>query len=168
MYADACDAITTLGFINGKGEMISTAHDPALYAQWLERIRSPATQDAFRYLIGAAVCLRGLTCHAQLKGPEGPLHDVRFSDMNSEQHFAFIESRQGPSVLLPGARSSLGSLRLRAAAEPVQLSRRELAGGMERTHQHPRGGDAPVVVSEPQMTLSEPKQFALTSTGDAS
>lgn len=73
--------------------MLSTEHDLSRYAQWLERIENPDTQDAFRFLVGAAACLRSVTCHAQLKGHEGPLHDFRFIDAGFEQPFSFITNQ---------------------------------------------------------------------------
>lgn len=73
--------------------MLSLDHDPSRYPEWLDRIESSGTKEAFRYLIGAAACLRNLWCHAQLKGGEGPVHDFRFIEGDS-QPFSFITNRR--------------------------------------------------------------------------
>ncbi len=72
--------------------MLSSDHDLSTYADWLDRIENPETKEAFRYLVGAAACLRNLQCHAQLKGREGPLHDFRFME-GSSQPFSFITNQ---------------------------------------------------------------------------
>lgn len=72
--------------------MLSSNHDPSRYADWLNRIKTSNTKEAFRYLVGAAACLRSLQCHAQLKGHRGPLHDFRFME-GSSQPFSFSINR---------------------------------------------------------------------------
>jgi hypothetical protein len=73
--------------------MLAADHDLNRFAQWLERIEHAETRDAFRFLVGAAACVRGLKCHAQLKGPNGPLHDFRLFDSNGEQPFSFTTNQ---------------------------------------------------------------------------
>jgi len=72
--------------------MLSSEHDASRYADWLEKIENAETKDAFLYLVGAAVCLRNFQCHTQLKGHDGPLHDFRFLDGDS-QPFSFITNQ---------------------------------------------------------------------------
>jgi hypothetical protein len=73
--------------------MLSLDHDPSTYADWLDEIENSETKEAFRYLVGAAACLRNFQCHAQLKGRKGPLRDFRFIE-GSSQPFSFITNQR--------------------------------------------------------------------------
>jgi hypothetical protein len=93
--------------------MLSDQHGLDRYSEWLDRIEHAETQDAFRFLVCAAACVRGLRCHAQLKGPTGPLHDFRFLDSGDQQPFSFI-TNQNKGLLFyfrtPAVRSGRYSL----------------------------------------------------------
>lgn len=76
--------------------MLKGALFPDNYAAWLDRIELPETKSAFIHLVGLAACCRSLTCHAQLKGEHGPIHDFRFRDQQGQQPFSFIVNKQKP------------------------------------------------------------------------
>ena len=79
------------------------------YADWLDLIEPRETKSAFVHLLGLAACCRSLTCHAQLKGENGPVHDFRFHDERGEQPFSFIINKHKPLLFYfraPATRSS--------------------------------------------------------------
>lgn len=75
-----------------------------ILVQHAERIASPATREAFAYLVGSAALSPDWICHAQMKGE---VHDFRFHDHAGSQPFSLIINRD--SLLfyfrLPAVRS---------------------------------------------------------------